>query len=57
MLTATATSRTSIDLSWTVPDDNGTPITGYELERWNNVWVPDGTCRRVLAARSTILTP
>ena len=30
VLTATA-ARSSIDLSWTVPDDNGTPITGYQI--------------------------
>ena len=34
VLTATAASRTSIDLSWTVPDDNGTPITGYDIQQW-----------------------
>ena len=34
-LTATAASRSSIDLSWTVPADNGTPITGYEIWQWN----------------------
>ena len=30
---AMATGRTSIRLTWTVPDDMGTPITGYELVR------------------------
>ena len=35
MLTATATSSTSVKLTWTVPDDNGTPITGYQLQRWD----------------------
>ena len=34
-LTAMAASSTSIRLTWTVPDDNGTPITGYELQRWD----------------------
>ena len=35
VLTATAASRRAIDLTWTVPDDNGRPITGYEIQRWN----------------------
>ncbi len=35
VLTAMATSSTSIRLTWTVPDDNGTPIDDYELQRWN----------------------
>ena len=35
MLSAVATGRDSIRLTWTVPDDNGTPITGYELQRWD----------------------
>ena len=34
-LTATAKSRTSIELTWTAPDNNGTPITGYQLQRWD----------------------
>ena len=33
-LTATAIDATSIRLSWNVPEDNGTTITGYELQRW-----------------------
>ena len=37
VLTVTATGRDSIDVSWTVPNTNGTPITGYELQRWNNL--------------------
>ena len=39
-LTATTASRSSIDLSWTVPADNGMPITGYEIWQWNPD--PDG---------------
>ena len=41
VLTATATGRDSISLSWTVPDDNGTPINGYQIDRWNGTtaWV------------------
>ena len=35
-LTAMATSSTSVRLTWTVPAENGTPITGYQLVRWNN---------------------
>ena len=35
-LTAMATSSTSIRLTWTVPAENGTPITGYQLVRWDN---------------------
>ena len=34
-LTATATGETTIRLTWNVPANNGTPITGYELERRN----------------------
>ena len=33
-LTATATGTSTIDLAWTAPNNNGTPITGYELQRW-----------------------
>ena len=36
VLTVTATGRNSISVSWTVPNTNGTPITGYQLQRWNN---------------------
>ena len=36
VLTATAASRSSIELSWTVPDNNGRPITGYEIQRWDS---------------------
>ena len=32
-LRVTAQSDTHIDLSWTMPADNGSPITAYELER------------------------
>ena len=35
VLTATATGLTTVRLTWTVPDDNGTPITGYTLQRWD----------------------
>jgi len=35
VLTATATGLTTVRLTWTVPDDNGTPITGYLLQRWD----------------------
>ena len=31
VLTATALSETSIQLDWNTPNDNGTPIAGYEL--------------------------
>jgi titin len=34
-LTATAVDRRSIRLSWNVPNNNGTPITGYDLRRWD----------------------
>ena len=37
VLSATAASRKSIDLSWTVPNGNGRTITGYEIERWDPV--------------------
>ena len=40
MLTATSAGTSSIDLSWTVPEDNGTPITGYEMQRWNSEGQP-----------------
>ena len=40
MLTATSAGTSSIDLSWTVPDDNGTAITGYEIQRWNSEGEP-----------------
>ena len=32
-LTAVSAGRTSINLSWTVPNNNGTPITGYQIQR------------------------
>ncbi|MBS3925901.1 MAG: fibronectin type III domain-containing protein [Nitrosarchaeum sp.] len=32
-LTANAISSTQIDLSWTAPDDGGSPITGYQIEQ------------------------
>ena len=33
-LAATATSETTIRLTWTVPANNGTTITGYRLVKW-----------------------
>ena len=33
-LTATAIRRDSIQLTWNEPEDNGTTITGYELQSW-----------------------
>jgi len=35
-LTATATGSDSIKLTWMVPDNNGTTITGYFLQRWDS---------------------
>ncbi|MCV0373635.1 MAG: fibronectin type III domain-containing protein [Nitrosarchaeum sp.] len=32
-LSATATSTSQIDLSWSEPNNNGSPITGYQIER------------------------
>lgn len=32
-LTATAVSTSQINLSWNEPDDNGSPITGYQIEQ------------------------
>ena len=37
-LTARAADANTIDLTWTVPADNGSPIIRYELE-----WSPDGS--------------
>ncbi len=37
VLTAMATGIMEIRLTWTVPNDNGMAITGYELVRWNPV--------------------
>ena len=39
-LTATVTSSSQINLSWSKPSDGGTPITDYKIERstGNNVW-------------------
>ncbi len=34
VLMAAPASMTTIRLTWTVPDDNGTAITGYELQRF-----------------------
>ena len=39
-LTATSAGTSSISLSWTVPNDNGTAITGYEMQRWNSEGQP-----------------
>ena len=36
VLTAHTATSSSIRLSWTTPDANGSTITGYELERWND---------------------
>ena len=36
-LTATATGENTVRLTWTVPANNGTPITGYHLQRWDPV--------------------
>ena len=33
VLTAESAGRNSINLSWTVPNNNGTPITGYQVQR------------------------
>ncbi len=35
VLTATATGMTTVRLTWTVPDDNGTDIESYVLQRWD----------------------
>ena len=35
-LTATAESPNSIRLSWNVPANNGTAITGYQIQKWND---------------------
>ncbi len=37
-LTVRATDANTIALTWTVPADNGDPITGYEIQ-----WSPDGS--------------
>ena len=36
MLTATAVGDDEILLQWTIPEDNGTEITGFNIEIWNN---------------------
>ena len=54
MLTATAASRSSIDLSWTVPDDKGTPITGYDIQRWDNTGDAWATGTNLLMDRTTV---
>ena len=48
VLSASATS-TSVDLSWTAPDDGGAPLTGYEIFRspdgavWTSIATADAT--------------
>lgn len=56
MLSATALSGSSIRLSWNVPDNNGTPITGYDLRRWNPETGTDGDwgATNLLAANVTV---
>ena len=41
-LTATAIDDDSIRLTWNVPNNNGTTITGYELQRWDPTAGNDG---------------
>ncbi len=41
VLTAMPQGMNAVRLTWTVPDDNGTPITGYELQRWETLPDPD----------------
>ena len=55
VLTATAAGRTSIALSWTVPNDNGMPIVGYQVQRWDNASArmePAADGRMAIAAHS-----
>ena len=44
-LTATPSGKTAIVLQWTAPADNGSPISDYDLERWdpsgNGGWSDD----------------
>ena len=35
MLTATAVGDDEIMLQWTIPEDNGTDITGFAIQQWN----------------------
>ena len=35
MLTATAVGMDEILLQWTIPQDNGTPITGFSIQQWD----------------------
>jgi len=53
-LTATATGTSTIDLSWTVPADNGSPITGYQIERESPI--SDGFVTIVADTGSTLAT-
>ena len=39
-LTATTAGTNTIRLTWTKPNDNGTDISGYTLERWNTDATP-----------------
>jgi hypothetical protein len=52
-LTATVVDGGEIKLTWTVPDDNGTPITGYELQEWGT---DDWTGINLLAGGLPLLT-
>ena len=46
VLSATALGRNSVMLTWTVPDDRGTPIVGYQIEQWDGSdWGTDVTGR------------
>jgi len=40
VLTATPAGMTAVRLTWTVPNDNGTPITSYVLQRWDSTADP-----------------
>ena len=57
-VTATALSSSSILVSWTVPDDNGEPITGYQVQRWDGTerWYV-GSCHKDPRNRSQIPKP
>ncbi len=43
VLTATASGRDTVILEWTVPANNGSPITDYELQRWTEDLNDNGT--------------
>jgi len=39
-LTATASGQTTINLEWTAPiETGGMPITGYEIQEFNSIWI------------------